>query len=400
MSQIMTAHRREFTRALDIAASVADRHARIPILETIKVTANGKLRLDATDLDTSAVVEMPYSGVGLAPFALRGAKQVARSIKQVGGDTVDLAFAGEGKDARVQIASGALSASINTLPADEFPVMKVIAVEEFGCDLGAAELAQIARVMPAISLEERRYYLNGIAMERIGEWLWRFVATDGHRLMIVDVPLPGAQGDVPPRTIIPRRFILKVMQHFAKSKDAVRLSYGRAGLPNRPENTLAPEAKGSPRIAFAGSAGGLGLTLTSKLIDGVYPDYARVIPNGVASSVRMNRAELLAAIRALTPFSTTRTRAVRLDAREAGIRVSLECHDLGGAHVDVAAEHGFPAGHKIASFNGEYLVDCLTGFTGEEIDFQWPRDDTAGDPCTLRDPADTAFFCVLMPMRV
>lgn len=401
MSQTMTADRREFARALDIAATVIDRGARIPILETVKVTANGKLRLDATDLDTTAMIELGYSGEAQEPFALRGVSQVARAIRQVGAETVDLALAGEGKDARAKIASGALAASIATLPADDWPTMERVAFEEFGCELGVDALAQIARVMPAMSGEETRYYLNGICVEQIGDWLWRFVATDGHRLMIADVSLPGAEGAIPARTIIPRRFIVTVMRHFARGgKEPVRLTYGPAGRPNRPDDTLAPEAKGSPRIAVAGTVGGLRLTLTSKLIDGTYPDYTRVIPGGVEKAVRMKRTELLAAIRALTPLSTMKTRAVRLDAREGSVRISLECPEIGGAHVDVAAGHGFAAGAKIAGFNGQYLVDCLTAFNGEEIDFQWAREGTPGEPCTLRDPADTGFFCVLMPMRV
>ncbi len=400
MTQAMTAERRDFVRALEIAASVADKRSTIPILKTVKVTANGKLRLDATDLDTGAVIEMGYSGRAQGAFALRGAHQVLRALKQIGGEAVDLTLVDGDKGKRCSIASGALSATIATFHPDDWPEMEQIGAEEFGCDLGAAELAQIARVVPAISTEETRYYLNGIAFEKVGDWLWRFVATDGHRLMVVDVPLPGAEGDVSARSIIPHRYIAKVMQHFGKSKEPVRLRYGRSTLRNRPDGDLAPEANGGPRITFGGKVGNLHLTLTSKLIDGTYPDYTRVFPQGITASVRMNRVELLAAIRALTPLGNGRVRAVRLDALPDGVRVSLECPDLGGAHVDVAAEHGFGAGYKIAGFNGQYLIDCLNGFTGTEVDLQWCRDATPGEPCVIRDPADTAFFCVLMPMRV
>lgn len=400
MTQSMTAERRDFVRALDIAASVVEPRSTIPILQAVKVTANGKLRLDATDLDTGAVIEMGYSGGVHEAFALRGPHQVLRTLKQVSGETVDLAIVEGEKSRRCSITSGALAASISTFPADRFPDLAQVAVEEFGCDIGAAELAQIARVFPAISTEETRYYLNGVAFEKVGDWLWRFVATDGHRLMVVDVPLPGAVGDVPPRTIIPRSFIAKVMQHFGKSKAPVRLSYGRGRVSNQPDKDLAPEVKGAPRIGFVGMVGKLHLTLTSKLIDGTYPDYTRVIPNGCAVSVRMKRAELLGAIRALTPLGLGRVRAVRLDALAGGVRVSLECPDLGSAHVDVAASHILAPDQKIAGFNGQYLIDCLAGFRGEEVDLQWMRDGTAGKPCLIRDPADTAFFCVLMPMWV
>ncbi|MFO6447845.1 DNA polymerase III subunit beta [Erythrobacter sp. NE805] len=402
--QTIIADRRAFARALDLATSVADRRSTIPICQTVNIVANGALRFEATDLDTFATVEIGYIGEPIAPFALKGPEKVGRALRQLDSDTVSLSALvdvapGGRPDLRAPIASGQFRSSMATMPSDDFPTQAPIGHEEFAVDLGQAELALIARVIPAISTEETRYYLNGICVDRIDEWTYRFVATDGHRLMIADVPLPGAVGIIPDRTVIPRRFVNTVMRHFARTKDAVRLTYGRRLLENKPDKGLAPELGGAPLVSVAGKVGPARLALTSKLIDGTYPEYTRVIPSTFAHTIRASRSELLRAIRGLVALADGKVRALKIEAVDGGVRLSTRAIDLGDGSFVVPAEHGFKPETMIVGFNGQYLLDCLTSLRGEEVQFDLDASHEHA-PAAIHDPADTAFRCVLMPMRV
>lgn len=400
----ITADRRAFARALDLANSVVEKRSTVPILGTVKVVANGALRLEATDLDTSATVEIGYDGKAFDAFALNYPHQIAKALRHLGGDTVNLhepAYVDGAKGGRKQakIASGQFDSRVAVLPGDDFPDLPVIGFEEFAADLGEGALAQIARVFPAISTEETRYYLNSVCVDRIGDWTYRFVATDGHRLMLADVVLPNAIGAIPDRTIIPRRFLQTVMKHFANTADPVRLTYGRSRRDNGPDTDLAPEPTGAPRLSIAGTVGPARLGLVSNLIDGTYPDYTRVVPKEFAHTVRAARADLLQAAKGLAALADGKVRALKLEAAAGGILVSLHAVDLGDASYVVAAEHALPDGTLIAGFNAWYLTDCLLSLRGEEVQFDLTAKH-ACDPSVIHDPADTTFRCVLMPMRV
>lgn len=406
MTQAISVDRRDFYRGLELAASVIDKRAQNEIFSTVKVTANGALRIEATNLDTATSVDLPYEGAELPPFFLRHPKKVAAALKRIGGDAVNINRPDEKTAA---IFSGQMQAAIGAIPDDEstsgVPVLWR-GEDGFVCDLGEAELKQIARVIPAISTEETRYYLNGtryylngICIEKVGEWDWRFVATDGCRLMMVDVPLPGAVGEIGHRSILPRRLIQLVLAHFRKTPDPVQFGYGRRTGSNQPDATLAPEDNlaREPVVSFAGKVGDIPLTLTGKLIDGTFPDYTRVVPAGRVRIVRVERAALLNALAGLMPLHSGRTRAVKIEAEPGALRVSVDCPDIGKAGISIAAEHDCEPGF-LTGFNGHYLLDSLRALQGEEVEFGWAIVGP-GNRVVISDPADTAFKSVLMPMR-
>jgi len=208
---VITVDRKQFSRALALTTTVVERRSSIPILSTVKLVPNGALALQASDLDNFATVEIPYEGTA-SEICMASPHQVRRAVDAAGGKVVTLNTAKD--SAVVEITAGKLNASIPTLPADDHPGAERILTEDFSADIGAPELRAIARVMPAMSVEETRYYLNGVCVRKIGEWLYRFAATDGHRLMIVDVPLPNAHGAIPDDTIIPKRWLDIVMNTF------------------------------------------------------------------------------------------------------------------------------------------------------------------------------------------
>lgn len=387
---MITVDRKEFSHALDLAATVVQRCNTIPILSTIKATANGSLTLESCDLGRFARVEMAYDG-DEGEFVIAEPRGLRSAINAAGATETTLTK----QDKRLAVSCGAFDASLTTMAADDHPAMERVQDERFGCDISATELRQIARVVPAISREETRYYLNGICVDKVSEWLYRFVATDGHRLFWVDVPLPGANGALDEKIIVPRAFLDVALARFVKAKEVIRLSFGGIAPTNQRGKTLDTSKGGSPRFALSADLGKLRFTLTTKLIDGNYPDYTRVIPTDATHVTRVKRRDLIQAIKALTPIATEKTRAVKLHFSEGKVRLSLRSPDNGDAGFEIASE-GHAATIEIG-FNGQYLLDCANSLTGDEVEFQMTD---AGAATKIIDPADTAFGTVLMPMRV
>lgn len=386
-------NRKQLSRAIDLASVVVERRCTISILTSLKCTANGALRLEGYDLDNWTCAELPYEGEA-GEFSLPAPRMVRSAINQAGGEVVSIGP--DDSTHKVRLRSGRLDSNLSSLPADDFPSTDRIGFEEFSATLGAAELKQIARVMAAISTEETRYYLNGVCVRKIGEWLYQFAATDGHRLMIIDVPLPDAQGTLPDNTIIPAAWLNIVMDRFTKAREGARLSYGLTAIPNSdgPELPLKP---GGPRISLAADLDGIGYSLTGKLIDGKYPDYMSVIPADLRYFARFARADLARAVQALSSFSNERTRAVKLSFASGKICCELNSPDLGRSVFDIDAEHDVPVSVSHIAFNGKYLLGMLSGLTGSEVVL---RLNGESDPAVVTDPADTAFVGVLMPMGV
>ena len=191
-----------------------------------------------------------------------------------------------------------------------------------------------------------------------------------------------------------------MLSHFRKTQQPVRFGYGRRTGSNQPDATLAPEDNlaRQPVVSFAGQVGPIPLTVTGKLIDGTYPDYTRVVPAELVRVVRCERSALLDALAGLMPLHAGRTRAVKIEAEPGGLRVSLDCPDIGKASIVISAEHGCEPG-LLCGFNAQYLLDCLKALRGEEVEFGWAIIGP-DNPVVIRDPADTAFKAVLMPMRV
>ncbi len=389
---MITVDRKQFSRAIELAGTVIERQNTIPALGTVKAVANGLLALEGTDLDTSTRAEIAYTG-DTGTFCISSAAGVRSAVNAAGGEAVSLK-PGDGNKLRIECGSLASNLAGN-IDADDHPGAEPVSEEIFGCDIGTGEMAQIARVAAAISREKTRYYLNGICVSKVGEWLYRFAATDGHRLMWVDVPLPGATGEIPDATIIPRRPLEIAFNRFAKAKEAVRLSYGYATARNRRDGKLEIERKGMPRLSLASDLGGVRFSLTTKLIDGTYPDYSRVIPTGNDKFATLRRADLVQAIHALTPLSTEKMRAIKFTFTKGKIGLSLNSPDFGDSTFDVAAEHN--ADGLTIGFNGGYMLAMLAALRGDEVRFALAD---AGAPTLITDPADTAFGSVLMPMRV
>ncbi len=397
----ITIDRRDFNKAVKFASQPLERRNVIPVLGTVRVRANGSLTFEGSDLDFTARAELPYSGKA-REFLLHEPGRLLKAINHSGAPSVcfsETAAKGEGAG-KLHVTAGQLTADMpQNIPADDHPGAPPLAETAFSCTIGSEFFEQLARVRSAISTEETRYYLNGVFVHKIGDWLYRMVATDGHRLMVADVPLPDAAGDLPGNTILPRRFVDAVTASFGKAAEGIHWAIGRTMASNTPPNTLDPPISGALKACMTSNTAPMKLAFTGQLIDGTFPDYSRVVPTSWDFTLRIKRAELTRAVHALTQFASERVRAVRLvPCGDSGDQLRVELHsvELGKSSFTIDAEHRAPADYMIG-FNGQYLLDSLAALKGDEVEMR--MGDRAA-PVTILDPADTAFFNVLMPMRI
>jgi DNA polymerase-3 subunit beta len=389
---------KDFTKAVAIANAARDRRSTIPVLEAIRVQANGRLELSTTNLDMSAHVTLPCETSKEATFLLSDVNSLVSSINAAGGAKALFAETEGG----FSVKAGQLTRITDSrMKVEDFPATATgVDHEDFTATLSAEALQQIERVAAAISREETRYYLNGIHMKRLADdpsgWTYRFAATDGHRLMVVDVPLPDAQGELPGELIIPRQFLTALFHHFRRAEGPVTLKAGRPRLANTPEKSTAPERAALPRLAVSAKLGTADVTFTGKVIDGTYPDYSRVIPKGGERQALFSIADLRRAVLAVSAGMNPAP-AVRFLFKPGHVVLGLEYGVEGvSAAYRLDCQHNMPDGFY-CGFKGTYVLDQLAALRGTDV--RLAMEDAAA-PSLWQDVSDPAFISVLMPMLV
>jgi len=287
----------------------------------------------------------------------------------------DIELAKDGDEGRLSIVSGPAHFSLQTLPADDFPALSV---EDLGhsFSLPASELKRlIDKTRFAISTEETRYYLNGIylhAAQSGKKSVLRAVATDGHRLAQVDLPLPPGAKDMP-GVIVPRKTVLELAKLVEEGEGEVRIELSSSKI----------------RVSTAR------VVLTSKLIDGTFPDYERVIPQGNDKTMEVDNTAFAQAVDRVSTLSSDKGRAVKLAIADGKLTLSVNNPDSGSATEELPVEYGFDP--LEIGFNARYLLDISAQLEGETAQFQLAD---PGSPTMVRDGKDTSALYVLMPMRV
>ena len=365
-----TIERATLLRCLSHVQSVVERRNTIPILSNvlIEASADGMVRIMATDLDLQVVEQMAAVSVE-APGAITVSAHllfdIARKLQD--GSQVSLQTA----DNRMTVKAGRSRFSLPTLPRDDFPVI-VEGDLPTSFELPAATVAQlIDRTRFAISTEETRYYLNGIFFH-VQDDVLKAAATDGHRLARVTIARPdGAEGM--PDIIIPRKCVAELR----KLLDEVD---GSVGI------TLS-----STKIRF-----GLGTAiLTSKLIDGTFPDYNRVIPTGNDKLLRIDPKSFMEGVDRVATIASEKTRAVKMALDRDKITLSVTSPENGTAAEEVPGDYSSP-GFEIG-FNARYLLDILGQIDGDMVEVHLAD---AAAPTLIRENDKAAALYVLMPMRV
>jgi len=387
---------KDLLAALRFAGGAVEKHSTVPVLEQIHMHANGSLQLRGTDLDTMCEASVDYVGDPASPFLSGDWRRLSSAIGYAGGTTVQLL--NHDDDLSVIVGGAKLRVSDRN-SAEDFPQFREIAETQWQGEIGQREIALLARVALAVSTEETRYYLNGIYLHAVDEWTVRAVATDGHRMNVADLKMPGnalTLGDGTDRggVIIPRKVVNLLLKKWRKIP-SIQVSVGTGLAPNA-DADLTPQKSGKPIVEFKGAFGEMQTRMLTTVIDGTYPDYTRVVPTEAGHSMTMDVGALRRAVQMLSVLSDVRrTPAVKLEMRDGSVLVSGAFIGLSGS-VDVPCVGNVPPGFTIG-FNGRYLLDVLAGMPGEMVAVR-VFDQNA--PSVWRDPTESDFFSVLMPMRV
>jgi DNA polymerase III subunit beta len=370
----LTIERAQLLRALGHVQSVVERRNTIAILSNVLLRAgDGKLALSATDMDLEVVESVPaaVASGGSTTAPAHTLYDIVRKLPE--GSEVELAATGD--KGAMSVRAGRSVFSLACLPPEDYPLMASGELP-FMFMTSASDLKRlIDRTKFAISTEETRYYLNGIYLHTAKSEsvsMLRAVATDGHRLARMELPLPeGAAGM--PGVILPRKTVLELRKLLDETTEDVTVALSET------------------KVRFTLGA----TTLTSKLIDGTFPDYDRVIPNGNDKILEVRCKEFAAAVDRVSTISTEKSRAVKLAIERGNLTLSATSPENGTASEEIEARYS--AQPLEIGFNSRYLLDIADQIEGEGARFAISD---AASPTLVRDSDDEHALYVLMPMRV
>lgn len=370
----VTVERAALLRSLGHVHRVVERRNTIPILANVLLRGEGEgLRLKATDLDIEVTETVN------ADAAQKGATTVPAHViydivrKLPDGAQVSLETAGDA--GQMQIRSGRSRFMLQALPESDFPDLAAGDMP-FRFSLPPADLKRlIDKTQFAISTEETRYYLNGIYLHTIesnGAMMLRAVATDGHRLARVEIPAPdGAEGM--PGVIVPRKAVAEIQKLLETGEESVAIELSSSKI----------------RLTVGG------VVLTSKLIDGTFPDYQRVIPSGNDKRLTVDRDDFARAVDRVSTISSERGRAVKLALNEGRLVLSVTNPDSGSATEELEVD--YDTAPLDIGFNARYLLDITSQLDGDTALFRLAD---PGSPTLIQDREGSPALYVLMPMRV
>jgi DNA polymerase III subunit beta len=382
----LTVSREALLPALTAAGKVVEKRSTIPVLQNVlleaSATADGlRLTVAVNNLDQELTAGVPcQAGLGLTEGQTAAttvsASHLLDAVRKLP-ENSEIALADDGKT--LTVSAGRSRFRLPVLPASDFQRLSG-GIFSHHFEMEAKALSHmLASVQFAVSTEETRYYLCGVYLHTSpdGEPKLNAVATDGHRLAKMATALPeGAAGM--PSIIVPRKTI-GMLKSLVGDTGTIGISLS------------------DTKILFAiGEEGKAPVTLTSKLIDGTYPDYSRVVPAGNPNRFRAARSAMLAAIDRVVTISASRGSAVKHAFGSESVTLTAENPDAGSAEdlVEIEMVEGDPVE---IGFNGRYCLDMLSASPSEQMIFELG---TPGSPALIRPEGDSGALFVLMPMRV
>ena len=361
-------------KAVSQAQSVVERRNTIPILANVLIeAADGDVSFRATDLDIEVVDKAPahVERAGATTVSATTLHEIVRKLP----DGALVSLTADNAAGRLTVEAGRSNFSLATLPKEDFPVM---ASSEYASNF-SANAAVLRRLFDkskfAISTEETRYYLNGVYMhfaDGDGGKKLRCVATDGHRLARIDADMPADAADMP-GVSIPRKTVGEMRKLLDDDEMTIAVSVSET------------------KVRFATPQ----ITLTSKVIDGTFPDYTRVIPQGNTRKLEVDAADFARAVDRVATVSSERSRAVKLQLDEDRLILSVNAPDSGAAEEELAVAYSDE--RLEIGFNAKYLLEIASQVDRENAVFLF---NSSGDPTLMREGNDTSAVYVVMPMRV
>jgi DNA polymerase-3 subunit beta len=370
----VTLERSALLKSLGHVHRVVERRTTIPILSNVLLGAGGGgLQLKATDLDLEVTETVP-ADVGQAGATTLPAHVLYEIVRKLP-DGAQVSLETGTENGQLQLRSGRSRFNLQSLPESDFPDLAAGEMSHT-FKLPAGELKRlIDKTQFAISNEETRYYLNGVFMhvsEADGVSVLRAVATDGHRLARLETPAPAGAAGMP-GIIVPRKAVAEVLK-----------------LIEDPELEVGVELSAT-KIRFTLGA----VVLTSKLIDGSFPDYARVIPAHNDKFLTVERKDFADAVDRVSTISSERGRAVKLAVSDGKLVLSVTNPDSGSAVEELEVDYN--AAPLEIGFNARYLIDIANQLDGDTALFKL---NDSGSPTIVQDRDGASALYVLMPMRV
>ena len=370
----VTVERTALLKSLGRVHRVVERRNTIPILANVLIRADkSKLSLKATDLDLEVIdavgAEVASGGSTTVPAHMF--YDIVRKLS----DGAQIVLEADGDRSVLAIRAGRSRFTLQTLPENDFPDLAAGDLTH-SFTLGASEMKRlIDRTQFAISTEETRYYLNGIYLHTASNGKaqnLRGVATDGHRLAQIDLPLPkGAAGM--PGVIVPRKTVGEVQRLIEDNEAEIKIEL----------------SQGKIRFTIAD------VVLISKLIDGTFPDYGRVIPQNNDKELIVEKKDFEAAVDRVSTISSERGRAVKLALSAGKLVLSVTNPDSGSATEELEVEYA--SDPLDIGFNSRYLLDIAAQIEGEVAVLKLAD---PGSPTLVQDKESKGALYVLMPMRV
>jgi DNA polymerase III subunit beta len=370
----LTIERGALMKALGHVQSVVERRNTIPILSNVLIEArDGSVTFAATDLDIEIVdgADADVERAGATTVQAHLLYEIVRKLPDGAQVRLDLSP----DDPRVTITAGRGRYNLPVLAAGDFPAMSTGSFDA-RFSLERAALARLLdRTRFAISTEETRYYLNGVYLHSaIGDSgpCLRAVATDGHRLALADHPTPAGAAEVS-GVIIPRKTVGELRRLLDDAGDEVEIGVSEAKI----------------QFSFGRT------TLTSKLIDGTFPPYSKVIPKGNSRIMSVRNDEFSRAVDRVATMAAERSRSVKLSVGDGKVMLAVNSPETGAATEEVEADYNSEA--LEIGFNAKYLLDIASQIGNNEARFEFAD---AASPTLVRDGSDPNALFVLMPLRV
>ena len=363
----LSAARDVLLKPLQAVIGVVERRQTMPILSNVLLVAKGgELAVTATDLEVELVAQTEVAVAAGGEITVSGRKllDICRALPE--GSDIDIAVSGE----KLIIRSGRSKFSLATLPAAEFPSVEDIKAGQTITVEQETLCRLIEKTHFSMAQQDVRYYLNGMLLEAGGKFL-RAVATDGHRLALCEAELDGVSLDEQ-QVIVPRKGVLE-LQRLMTGEGSLNIELG----PNH------------VRIQLEG------IRFTSKLIDGRFPEYDRVIPKESSNELTADRESFKAALQRTAILSNEKYRGIRLIIRDSG--VVMQAHNPEQEEAEEELEVQYSGEDIEIGFNVNYLLDALGAVNGDEVTLSVLDGNSS---CLIRQPGRDDCKFVVMPMRL
>lgn len=366
---LMKINKEEFLKPLQSVAGIVERRHTLPILSNVLIQiSNENISFVATDLEIQITTILPNQsdkGQSAITVSAKKLQDIVRALPE----NAEISF--DSKDSRLQLKAGKSQFNLQTLPADDFPQLALSDELVSEISLSQSMLKQLFnQVQYAMAQQDIRYYLNGLLMV-LEPGVVKVVATDGHRLSLASMGTESVSQSS--EAILPRKTVTELIKLLGDTEDEVKIRLG----------------KNLVTFSFGN------INLVSKVIEGKFPDFNKVIPSHYDNHVVIDRLTLLHAMQRASILSNEKFRGVRMVLTQNSMRVI--CNNTEQEEAEEEIEINYTNEPLDIGFNVTYLLDVLNNINTKDVDCSFGD---ANSSCLITVPGDDRFKYVVMPMRI